>query len=241
MRLFFGFTLSETAVAVIFLLATLPIIKSAGAGNILPIVAGALVFCGLQLIRGVKSLGVRVLLALLVAMILVPVPFRGKRMWEGFADSGPIGTDEMSNSVEIPTVEEVKGDEVEDEEDATAMATESFKGALNAVESPPQEREPADLKDLGEKYLKVEAKKKYRLPSEKDDGEYHIDSGTTFMNAYKQLKPEQINALTSDTQKLISVQKDLMSNLSNLKPLISDGKEIMRTFKSFFGSDPISS
>ena len=67
-----------------------------------------------------------------------------------------------------------------------------------------------------------------------------MDVGSTFMKAYKQLKPEQVQALTTDTQKLISVQKDLMANLNNLKPLVSDGKEIMKTFKSFFGSDPIS-
>jgi hypothetical protein len=107
---------------------------------------------------------------------------------------------------------------------------------------------PSDIDALSAKFLGTKPKakaakpaKKYRLPSEKADGEHHMDAGSTFMKAYNQLKPEQVAALTTDTQKLISVQKDLMANLNNLKPLVSDGKEIMKTFKSFFGSDPTSS
>ena len=98
---------------------------------------------------------------------------------------------------------------------------------------------PSDIDALSSKFLGT-GSKKYHLPSEKADGNHHMDVGSTFMKAYKQLKPEQVQALTTDTQKLISVQKDLMANLNNLKPLVSDGKEIMKTFKSFFGSDPIS-
>lgn len=228
MRNFFGFSLSEIAVLGLLIISILPITEAAKAGNYLPLVAGILTYFGASTIKGI-TYGARILLSLLVAMILVPAPFRGRRFYERFAS----GSEETEK-------EEV---EPEAEEEQVSGTTEGFAeseaaGAKSdeANEGP----EPHDLKGLGDKLLAAEEKKKYRLPSEKDDGEHHMDSGTTFMNAYKQLKPDQIAALTADTQKLISVQKDLMSNLSNLKPLISDGKEIMKTFKSFFGSDPTS-
>jgi hypothetical protein len=56
------------------------------------------------------------------------------------------------------------------------------------------------------------------------------------MNAYKSLKPDQLAAMTKDTQELMQTQKQLMGTLQTLKPLISDGKEMMDMFQSYFGS-----
>jgi hypothetical protein len=42
--------------------------------------------------------------------------------------------------------------------------------------------------------------------------------------------------MTKDTQDLMQTQKQLMSTLQTLKPLIMDGKEMMNTFQSYFGS-----
>jgi hypothetical protein len=78
--------------------------------------------------------------------------------------------------------------------------------------------------------------KKYKLPNESDDKDFHLDAGTTFMNAYKALKPDQIAAMTKDTQDLMQTQKQLMSTLQTLKPLIQDGKEMMNMFQGYFGS-----
>ena len=77
--------------------------------------------------------------------------------------------------------------------------------------------------------------KKYDIPNEKDDEDYHLDAGTTFLNAYKSLNPDQISAMTKDTQELINTQKQLMTTLTTLKPLISDGKQMMDTFQNYFG------
>jgi hypothetical protein len=41
--------------------------------------------------------------------------------------------------------------------------------------------------------------------------------------------------MTKDTQDLMQTQKQLMSTLQTLKPLISDGKEMMDMFQSYFG------
>jgi hypothetical protein len=98
---------------------------------------------------------------------------------------------------------------------------------------PPDHGDRAEFFNLG---------KKYKLPSEEDDKDFHLDAGTTFMNAYKSLKPEQIAAMTKDTQELMETQKQLMSTLQTLKPLISDGKQMMEMFQSYFGSgNPTSS
>ena len=74
------------------------------------------------------------------------------------------------------------------------------------------------------------------LPEEKKGG-YHIDTGTTVINALNALKPDQIQAMSVDTQKLIDTQKSLMSMLSSMKPMLNDGKQMMDTFQEMFGNN----
>jgi outer membrane biosynthesis protein TonB len=243
---FFGFKLSEVAVVAILLVAVLPVAKAAKANNFLPIIAGLLTYAALSTVRSL-SLGFRILITVLVAVIFVPTPFRGRRVWEGFEDAAEATTQEPAKeepAKEEPAEEKKEGEGFENaaqekseeasEEEKPEMLKEMMKN-MKEDDGPA----PSDIDALSSKFLGT-GSKKYHLPSEKADGDHHMDVGSTFMKAYKQLKPEQVQALTTDTQKLISVQKDLMANLNNLKPLVSDGKEIMKTFKSFFGSEPSS-
>lgn len=71
---------------------------------------------------------------------------------------------------------------------------------------------------------------------EDSKGGYHIDQGTTVMNALNALKPEQIQAMTDDTRKLIETQKNLMSMLGSMKPMLQDGKQMMANFQEMFGT-----
>lgn len=73
------------------------------------------------------------------------------------------------------------------------------------------------------------------LPDDKKGG-YHIDAGTTVMNALNALKPDQVKAMTEDTQKLIETQKSLLGMLSNMKPMLQDGKQMMESFQEMFGN-----
>lgn len=66
-------------------------------------------------------------------------------------------------------------------------------------------------------------------------GGFHIDQGTTVMNALNALKPDQIQQMSADTQKLIDTQKSLMGMLSTVKPMMQDGKQMMDTFQQMFG------
>ncbi len=124
----------------------------------------------------------------------------------------------------------------------------SRKGILEGFADAEEEEEAEEVKpkakaakkipppDNGDRAEMFQLGKKYKIPGEKDDSEFHLDAGTTFMNAYKALKPDQVAAMTKDTQELMETQKQLMSTLQTLKPLITDGKQMMEMFQSYFGS-----
>lgn len=114
------------------------------------------------------------------------------------------------------------------------LSRKGMEGFADAEEKPTEKKNPPP--DHGDRAEMFELGKKYKMPGEKDDSEFHLDAGTTFMNAYKALKPEQVAAMTKDTQELMETQKQLMSTLQTLKPLISDGKQMMEMFQSYFGS-----
>lgn len=126
--------------------------------------------------------------------------------------------------------EDAEEEAEEEEEKVVKKAKKANKKKAEAA-PPPDNGERAEFFELG---------KKYKGPKEEDDNEFHLDAGTTFMNAYKSLKPDQINAMTKDTQELMQTQKQLMSTLSTLKPLIQDGKEMMNMFQSYFGAGQVS-
>jgi len=121
----------------------------------------------------------------------------------------------------------------------------AIEKALAAVKKETPEAVPdakkASPPDNGSRGEFFELGKKYKLPSEEDDKGFHLDAGTTFMNAYKSLKPDQIAAMTKDTQELMDTQKQLMATLNTLKPLMQDGKNMMNTFQSYFGGVPTTS
>lgn len=123
--------------------------------------------------------------------------------------------------------EQEEGFDEDEDEDKEGFANEKDKKKKKKKRMPPpNNRDRKEMFELG---------KKYKIPSEEDDEGYHLDAGTTFLNAYKSLKPDQISAMTKDTQALIDTQKQLMNTLSTLKPLMTDGKQIMDTFQNYFG------
>jgi hypothetical protein len=65
-------------------------------------------------------------------------------------------------------------------------------------------------------------------------GGFHIDAGTTVVNALNALKPDQIRQMTSDTRQLIETQKSLMGMLSSFQPMMQEGRQMMNTFQQMF-------
>lgn len=72
------------------------------------------------------------------------------------------------------------------------------------------------------------------IPSQVKNGP-HIDATSTLVKAINSLNPEQIKAMSKDTQQLIETQKSLMGMLGSMKPMLNDGKELMNTFQDMFG------
>ena len=72
-----------------------------------------------------------------------------------------------------------------------------------------------------------------KIPTDEKGG-YHIDAGTSVLNALKSLKPDQISAMTQDTKQLIETQKTLMNMLQSFKPMLTEGKDMMDTFQQMF-------
>jgi hypothetical protein len=72
------------------------------------------------------------------------------------------------------------------------------------------------------------------IPQETKGG-FHIDQGTTVLNALNALQPDQVKRMSEDTQKLIDTQKSLMMMLGTMKPMLSDGKQLIDTFQTMFG------
>jgi ABC-type multidrug transport system fused ATPase/permease subunit len=170
-------------------------------------------------------------IALLLGVVLFAVDyFMGLRdPLEPFANEV---TNEEDNEVAYEEMKEAYTDEKEERDQKDQKEPGPVKPARKAKKAakktaPPDNGERAEFFELG---------KKYKLPSEDDDADFHLDAGSTFMNAYKSLKPDQLAAMTKDTQDLMQTQKQLMSTLQTLKPLIMDGKEMMNTFQSYFGS-----
>ena len=95
----------------------------------------------------------------------------------------------------------------------------------------PKKSKPAPL----EKVQELAAPFKLgEIPAQVKNGP-HIDAGSTLMKAIQGLDPDQINAMTKDTQQLIETQKSLMGMLGSMKPMMNDGKELMDTFQQMFG------
>jgi len=70
--------------------------------------------------------------------------------------------------------------------------------------------------------------------NEKEEQENYVDIGTSFLEAYKNLSPQQIKSMTKDTKQLLGVQKNLMKTIEGLTPIVKEGKNVLDTFKGYF-------
>jgi hypothetical protein len=152
-------------------------------------------------------------LAFLVgAIVICALQPRAMPWYEGFEDvSGSIAAAAAEEKEKVAAEEKAKA-ETDAKEKA---ASEKFAGGAKPML--PNNRDRKEMLELG---------KPYKLPSESDDKGYHLDAGTTFLNAYKALKPDQIAAMTKDTQELLATQKSLIGMLESFGPLMKDMKQI---------------
>ena len=83
----------------------------------------------------------------------------------------------------------------------------------------------------------AEEPKESPTPAPPKTSDPHVDIGTTILHAYRNLSPEQIGGMRRDTKELMSLQKELMGSLAEMKPAIEQGAELLKTFGTFFGKD----
>jgi len=167
-------------------------------------------------------------LAFLVGASVI-VLLQTRRRMEGFEDG--------SGGSVVATEVAAEGETTEEEGEAAteAPATEAVATEAAATEenfSAPIASDKPMLPDNRERREPLVLGKPYKLPNESDDKGYHLDAGTTFLNAYKALKPDQIASMTKDTQELLSTQKSLVSMLDSFGPLLKD----MNKITGFFGN-----
>jgi hypothetical protein len=129
---------------------------------------------------------------------------------EGFEDES------TSKKNGAPAPAEKSEDSPKDKKAAIEKAVATQKAAAGQKKEMPQQFK------LGE------------IPSQVKNGP-HIDAGSTLVKVIQGLNPDQINAMTKDTQQLIETQKSLMGMLGTMKPMMQDGKELMDTFQQMFG------
>jgi hypothetical protein len=144
---------------------------------------------------------------------------------EGFADVQPevpkdgvpsssssaSANDTGKNQVNEPKVKEVTTAINAEKESKKTTEDEEFQSATN------------QLFKLG------------KLPTEHSDGP-HLDPGKTLQKAMSALDPKTISSMTTDTKQLIETQKGLMSMLTQMRPVLADGKELLQTFTTMFGN-----
>jgi len=73
-----------------------------------------------------------------------------------------------------------------------------------------------------------------QMPSDTKSGPF-VDVAATMGNAISSLQPEQMAAMTQESQKLMETQKSLMGMLQSMRPVLQDGRQLLDTFSGIFG------
>lgn len=186
----------------------------------------------------------------------------GSKLSEGFADAGDSdltlndnkAKGENSKPVSASSKpSEVDSSDASNKEDQLKKMTEMMSSLMQNMNKDvpkatkiseqdmpavhqPQDVKPEENKQKKEKFENQNSEGLFKLGQIPKDakGGFHIDAGTTVMNAINSLKPDQIKAMTQDTKQLIDTQKSLMSMLQTFQPMVQEGKQMMDTFQEMF-------
>ena len=164
----------------------------------------------------------QVALAFLVGASAILLVQTNKSM-EGFSSDTTAGNSAEPTVVEDP---DAAAKSKEEEEEAKTALTNGTNDLIRKKQESFTDGKKVMLPDHTDRKEPLVLGKPYKLPNENDDKGYHMDSGTTFLNAYKALKPDQIAAMTKDTQELLATQKSLIGMLDSFGPLMKDMSKI---------------
>ena len=148
----------------------------------------------------------------------VKLSFSNPAYMEGFEDVSNGIDSKPAPTVTNGEVDSFKADEItsavkkEEEKKNDTVAKEEFQSATN------------ELFKLG------------KMPSEHKEGPM-LDAGGTLMKAMSSFDPDTTQKMTQDTKQLLETQKSLMNMLTQMRPILADGKELLQTFSGMFGGN----
>ena len=64
-----------------------------------------------------------------------------------------------------------------------------------------------------------------------------LDTKNTILDIYKGLGPKELKGLNNETKELMKTQKNLISTLKTMGPVLDQGKDIISSFNNYFGND----
>mgnify|MGYP002633723371 CR=1 FL=1 len=134
-------------------------------------------------------------------------------------------TDETDAEKESSDEDEDENED-EDEDEVSEATAEGDAEKEEEEEEAQKVQKPKKNKNKNKKVMKS---------SQTPEDDEQVDTFSTFMDTYRSLTPDQVESMSSDTKDLISTQKALMQTVQSLAPVISQGKEMMDTFKDYFG------
>lgn len=193
-------------------------------------------------------------LELVVAVTILAVLFytmflkRYLQRYEGFTDPKTIAgfVQKKQNAAQSTTKSSVAQSYIEGFEDmkpaskpATqipdAVSTETVKAVTDAFENDKKEKDKE--KEISSEEFQSATNELFKLgkiPSEHKEGPI-LDAGGTLMKAMSSFDPETTQKMTQDTKQLLETQKSLMGMLTQMRPILADGKELLQTFSGIFG------
>lgn len=86
---------------------------------------------------------------------------------------------------------------------------------------------------------KEDEEKKDETKDSDDTEAFEFDHKASFLENYKSLTSEQVSGLNKDTVELMNTQKQLIETLQNMGPVLKDGKNVLDSFKSYFGDEAV--
>jgi hypothetical protein len=158
----------------------------------------------------------------------------GSKMSEGFADANETNMNLDANKKESENSTSTTATTKPSSVEAASTPAVQAPPAAAAAAAAPAAAPTAPAKTTAETFQdNSQLFKLGQIPVDTKGG-YHIDAGTTVMNAFNALKPDQIKQMTLDTKQLLDTQKSLMTMLQTFQPMLNEGKNMMTTFQTMF-------
>ena len=125
----------------------------------------------------------------------------------------------------------------------TVITKEHFKSAKEGLDGEEEEEElDATTNDDGEEGYEEEEEdateeEAEEEADEEEEEDFQLDTKGSFYENYQSLSKTQVRGLNKDTQNLIETQRNLIETLNNMGPALKDGRQILDTFKNYFGNE----